>query len=305
MSNLEQPTQKRQPRLNLAIGPNCPVRCEGCYNHFGNTSSSNELITKDEIINFASEVRDRGIDGVTLSGGDPLFHPEIQEILVGLKGLAYRIKLDTVGTGFLEDARILFKGRGSSARVDIENVKDTLESVTLPLDGVNNETITGFRRGRPNILEETTAISNILKEAGVKFGFNTVVNSKNLQQVTGIGKLALKLGAFEWHVFEYDTSGPNPSLQKSKLAISYSEFTDAISPLKQSEFDGMRLDLRTQESRVGVGAYFFVNDAGEAWSPTGEEGITTRYGHITHDRQQVMEAYERHLREFDIKFSAE
>lgn len=105
----------------------------GCYNHFGNTSLSGELITKDEIIDFASEVRNRNIDGVTLSGGDPLFHSEIEDVLVGLKGLGYRTKLDTVGAGFLEDARILFKGRGSSARLDIDRIKDTLESVTLPL----------------------------------------------------------------------------------------------------------------------------------------------------------------------------
>lgn len=29
MDNFEKPTIKRQPRLNLAIGPNCPVRCGG------------------------------------------------------------------------------------------------------------------------------------------------------------------------------------------------------------------------------------------------------------------------------------
>lgn len=305
MDNFDKPTIRRQPRLNLAIGPNCPVRCEGCYNHFGNTSLSGELVTKDEIVDFASEVRNRDIDGVTLSGGDPLFHPEIEDILAGLKGLEYRTKLDTVGTGFLEDARILFKGRGSSTKVDIERIKDTLESVTIPLDGVDSKTITGFRRGRPNIFNETSIISNILKEAGVKFGFNTVVNAKNLHQINEIGKLALDLGAFEWHVFEYDMSGPNPSSQKSKLAISYDQFMSATESLEQASFDGMRLDLRTKESRIGTGAYFFVNDAGEAWSPTGEENIAIRYGHITRDRERVMEAYDRYLEDFNIKFLTE
>lgn len=79
----------------------------------------------------------------------------------------------------------------------------------------------------------------------------------------------------------------------------------ATESLEQASFDGMRLDLRTKESRIGTGAYFFVNDAGEAWSPTGEEGIATRYGHITRDRQRVMDAYDRHLEEFNIKFSTE
>ena len=86
-------TPIRGPRLNLAIGPNCPVRCEGCYNNFGNSYSSGGLITSEEIIDFASDVRERDIDGVTLSGGDPLFHPEIVNIVTGLHENGFRIKL--------------------------------------------------------------------------------------------------------------------------------------------------------------------------------------------------------------------
>jgi len=65
MSNIENlvnttaPTPERGPRLNLAIGPNCPVRCEGCYNSFGNTASEGGIITASEVIDFATEIRDR------------------------------------------------------------------------------------------------------------------------------------------------------------------------------------------------------------------------------------------------------
>ena len=118
-----------------------------------------------------------------------------------------------------------------------------------------------------------------------------------------IGKLAVALGAFEWHVFEYDANGPNPSNRREDLRISYEEFEDATRELDQIPMDGMRLDLRTRDSRVGTGAYFFVNDAGVAWSP-GEEGGQIKFGHITHDREQVLEAYDNHLRDFREKFPA-
>ena len=301
----EENTQEivRHPRLNLAIGPNCSVRCEGCYNNFGESFSNGGLVTAEEITNFAADVRARDIDGVTLSGGDPLFHPEIGDILGGLHDLDYRIKVDTVGTALLEDSRIVYKGRGAVPRVDIEEVKHTLESVTLPLDGVDQGTIENFRRGRKNIFEETKVIAHILAEAGVDFGFNTVVNARNKHQVKDIGRLALSLGAFEWHVFEYDPNGPNPSRQKDILRISNEEFDAAVEGLDQMPMEGMRLDLRTRDSRVGVGAYFFVNDAGEAWSPS-EEGGQTKFGHITREREKEMEAYDNHLAAFREKFPA-
>lgn len=292
----------RQPRLNLAIGPNCPVRCEGCYNNFGETASTGGTVSAEEVIAFASSIRERGIDGVTLSGGDPLFHPQIVDILVGLKGLSYRTKLDTVGTAFLEDARVIYKGRGTKPRVDIDSVKHTLESVTLPLDGTDQDTIMNFRRGRKNIFQETKAIAGLLTEAGVSFGFNTVVNATNKDQVSQIGELGLSLGAFEWHVFEYDTSGPNPSSHKDALAITPEEYEKAIAPLADFPDEGMRLDLRTKDSRVGEGAYFFVNDAGDAWSPTGGEG-PVRYGHISRDKEEVLQAYDNYLEAFRLKFN--
>ncbi len=308
MSNIERSlTQNeapiiRQPRLNLAVGPNCPVRCEGCYNSFGDTFSTGGLVTLNEITDFASEVREREIDGVTLSGGDPLFHPEIVDIVNGLHDINYRIKIDTVGTSLLEDSMVIFKGRGLTPRVDVNKIKDSIESITLPLDGIDQETVEHFRRGRKNIFEETKAIAHLLIDAGVRFGFNTVVHAKNSGQVKDIGDLALSLGAFEWHVFEYDTTGPNPSRQKENLRIEYEEFEVATKELGQMALDGMRLDLRTRDSRTGAGAYFFVNDAGEAWSPE-SEGLHVRYGHITRDRGQVLASYDEYLDKFRQKFN--
>lgn len=105
------------PTINLAIGPACPVRCEGCYTHFGNTSSLGGLVTADEVIDFAGSAQAEGVSQATLSGGDPLFHPEIVAIARGLRELGLKVKLDTVGTAFLGPARVVFKGRGQVAKI--------------------------------------------------------------------------------------------------------------------------------------------------------------------------------------------
>jgi hypothetical protein len=93
--------EPKQPTINLAIGPMCPVRCEGCYTHFGNTSSLGGLITAYEVIAFAGSAQAEGVSQATLSGGDPLFHPEIVAIARGLTELGLKVKLDTVGTALL------------------------------------------------------------------------------------------------------------------------------------------------------------------------------------------------------------
>lgn len=287
----------RQPRLNLAIGPNCPVRCEGCYNNFGETESTGGLITADQVLGFAQEIGKRGIDGVTLSGGDPLFHPEIMDILAGLKDLGYRTKVDTVGTSFLEDPRIIFKGRGMKPQIDVRAIKDLVESVTVPLDGIDQETIEAFRKGRRNLFEETKLLSDLFTSHNITFGFNTVANTSNVSQLEAIGSLAFTLGASEWHIFEYDNTGPNTSAHKSSLTLAPHQFEAATTDLRELPFTGMKIDIRSKSSRTGAGAYFFVNDAGEAWCP-GDEGEPIRYGHIVGDRDRILGAYDTYLANF-------
>ena len=50
----------KEPTINFAVGPSCPVRCEGCYNHFGETSKLGGLVSADEIIDFADDAMKLG-----------------------------------------------------------------------------------------------------------------------------------------------------------------------------------------------------------------------------------------------------
>jgi hypothetical protein len=46
------------------------------------------------------------------------------------------------------------------------------------------------------------------------------------------------------------------------------------------------------------GAYFLVDDSGQAWKPAGD-GLRRVFGHITSDRAAVMAALARHVQ--DVK----
>ncbi len=78
----------------------CNFRCPYCYNSelvlpekIGNTSS----ITEDEVFSFLKQRRGL-LDGVVLSGGEPLIQPGLRDFIAQVKELGFLIKLDTNGT---------------------------------------------------------------------------------------------------------------------------------------------------------------------------------------------------------------
>ncbi len=258
----------------------------GCYNHFGETAQFGGLVTAEQVIEFATDARSEGVTQATLSGGDPLFHPEIVPILGGLKDLGMKIKLDTVGTAFLDDSPIVYKGRGIAAKVEVTEIAPHVDFVNIPLDGARQETVAHFRRGRANLLAETKAVANLLRNAGVDFGFNTVANARNLDELSSMKDIVEEEGAVEWQIFEYDPEGPNPTNKKSSLRLNPGQFEQATEGIAPTN-DRLRIVSKSLQTRSG--AYFLVDDSGLAWKPAGE-GFRHVLGSITTDRAQVLAA---------------
>jgi len=74
----------------------CNLRCPFCYNAplvFADT----EPLDEGEVFDFLRK-RKGLLDGVCVTGGEPLIHPEIDTLLTELKALGYEVKLDTNGT---------------------------------------------------------------------------------------------------------------------------------------------------------------------------------------------------------------
>lgn len=290
VNNLEAP---KEPTINFAIGPNCPVRCEGCYNHFGETAQLGGLVSAEQVIDFASDAREEGVTQTTLSGGDPLFHPEIVPIISGLKDLGMKIKLDTVGTAFLDDTPIVYKGKGIASKVALTEIAPHVDFVNIPLDGARQETVAHFRRGRVNLLAETRAVAGLLRSAGVCFGFNTVANARNLDELPAMKDIVEEEGAVEWQIFEYDPEGPNPTNKKSSLQLAPGQFEQATQDLAPTS--GI-LRIISKSLLTRSGAYFLVDDSGLAWKPA-REGFRHVLGNITTDRLQVLAALRQHILE--------
>ncbi|MFA6027851.1 MAG: anaerobic ribonucleoside-triphosphate reductase activating protein [Patescibacteria group bacterium] len=76
----------------------CNFRCGYCHNpELVNPEIFYPEIKEDEIISFL-EKRRKVLDGVVITGGEPLIHSDIEKFIRKVKALGYAVKLDTNGT---------------------------------------------------------------------------------------------------------------------------------------------------------------------------------------------------------------
>ena len=111
----------------------CNFRCPFCHNaslvtHIDNTNNFSE----DEIINYLKK-RSGIIDGVCLTGGEPLLQPDLEEFIIKIKNLGLAVKLDTNGSSPEKLISLVEKGLLDYVAMDIKNCKDKY-SLTAGID---------------------------------------------------------------------------------------------------------------------------------------------------------------------------
>lgn len=100
----------------------CNFRCPFCHNTPLVTGGAPEF---SEAALFGFLQKRRGLlDGVALTGGEPLLHPELPELLEKIRGLGYAIKLDTNGSFPDRLKKVLDAGLVDYVAMDVKNSKD-------------------------------------------------------------------------------------------------------------------------------------------------------------------------------------
>lgn len=114
--------------------PGCNFRCPFCHNaslvtHIENTQTYSE----EEILDFL-EKRQGLLEGVCITGGEPLLQQDIGEFIGKVKNLGYSVKLDTNGSFPEKLIELADSGLIDYVAMDIKNSK---EKYALTAD-VNN-----------------------------------------------------------------------------------------------------------------------------------------------------------------------
>ncbi len=101
----------------------CQLNCPFCHNSELISGPFGEGLQTDSVLSFLKK-RQGLLDGVCVSGGEPLLQPDIEEFLRAVKELGYRVKLDTNG-GFPDKLeRLVRAGLVDYVAMDIKNTPE-------------------------------------------------------------------------------------------------------------------------------------------------------------------------------------
>ena len=101
----------------------CDMRCPFCHNSELVDGSAPPVMTEAELTDFLKK-RQGLLEGVAVTGGEPLLREENLELLRAIRGLGYQVKLDTDGTHPDRLRRALGEGLAQYVAMDIKNSPD-------------------------------------------------------------------------------------------------------------------------------------------------------------------------------------
>ena len=102
----------------------CNFRCPFCHNALLVTElPENPDYTVDEILSFLKK-RAGLLDGVAITGGEPLMNPDIADFIKQIRDLGYSVKLDTNGSYPDRLKSLVGEGLVDYVAMDIKNCKE-------------------------------------------------------------------------------------------------------------------------------------------------------------------------------------
>lgn len=170
----------------------CNFKCPFCHN--AKLVLPNRMVREDrsdEVLCFLEKRRGL-LDGVAITGGEPLLHADIAELLRRIRAMGYRIKLDTNGS-FPDRLRMLVEeGLVDRVAMDIKNA---------PL-------LYGRTVGVPQFqIEAVERSKNYLLEGHVEYEFRTTVVYGLHTEESLCAAARWIEGAQEYYLQQYKDSG--------------------------------------------------------------------------------------------------
>ncbi len=164
----------------------CNLKCIHCR-AAAEPGRSNEELSTAEALEFVDDLASFSDPILILSGGEPLYRPDILDIAAyaGMKGV--RVALATNGT--LVD-------RPTAKKISEAGIR----RASISIDGVDAKTHDAFR-GVPGAFDAALDGARYLRESGVEVQFNTTITRHNINELEQIVALAEREQAVALHMF--------------------------------------------------------------------------------------------------------
>ena len=179
----------------------CNFRCPFCHNKSLVTDKCDEPIAYQEIIDFLNS-RKKMLDGICLTGGEPLINNEVAEFFKDVRKLGLLIKLDTNGSFPEKLNELINEGLVDYVAMDIKNCKDkynetcgvkvNIENIEKSVDIIMNSNLNyEFRTTIVSEFHDNESIEKLgqwIKGAKAYYLQNFVDNGNLVGKASGVSK---------------------------------------------------------------------------------------------------------------------
>ncbi len=138
----------------------CNFRCPFCHNSSLVVDGGEEGLSEDEFFKFLSK-REGVLDGVAITGGEPLLQSDIVSFIKRIKEMGFKVKLDTNGSFPERLSELIDGGLVDYVAMDVKNSpgKYALTSGSDTAFEKAKESIAILLQGRVEYEFRTTAVS--------------------------------------------------------------------------------------------------------------------------------------------------
>ena len=170
----------------------CNFRCPFCHNAgLVLPERLAQDTTMDDVLSFLRK-RVGILEGVAVTGGEPLLHKDTEDFLRAVKDMGFLVKLDTNGSFPDRLEAILSKGLADRVAMDVKNSPDEYAKTT----GLLQPDLAAVTRSRDLLLSGT-----------VEYEFRTTVVKGLHTTESLIGAAKWIAGAKEYYLQQYKNSG--------------------------------------------------------------------------------------------------
>lgn len=215
---------RRKPKLRylfFELTDKCNLNCQHCGSAC--TGRNSTFLEYDVINKTMADVKKRyGTDGIIicLTGGEPLLHPAIYDVIRSAHSMGFPVGITTNGT--LID--------NMSAR---QLAQAGLDTVAVSIDGIG-EIHDSFRLARGSFDRAIFGIHS-LRKAGLEPQVITVVHKNNYHQLEDLYKFLNKEGIYSWRLVNIDPIGR--AAVNKKLLLDADELKGLFSFIRNKRFD--------------------------------------------------------------------
>jgi len=191
-------------RVEFELTEQCNLLCKFCYN-------SQRPITSDKVYEILEKISQENVPEIVLTGGEPLLHPEFQNIFIHSSALFQKIMVQTNGTLISAEIAGLFKKYG-------------IHSVNVSLHGGKriHEELTGV----PGSYDSAVSVIKRFLDLGVRTASNFVMTSQNISFLPEMIDMLYDMGLHEMTLTRFTPVGLGA--KNKDLALSQEELISAL-----------------------------------------------------------------------------